>query len=81
MSTNAYWRPVVPKKGYELGDDIKRKVARRYLDHDGSLTGSVVLDIDALNWLEGLRDGGVKDAEKLIGAIEKHGEIEVWIEC
>lgn len=81
MSTNAYWRPVVPKKGNDLSDDIKRKIARRYMDHDGSLSGSVRLDSAALGWLEGLRDGGVKDAGKLIDAIEKHHEIEVWLEC
>jgi len=81
MSTNAYWRPVVPKKGHDLSDDIKRKIARRYMEHDGSLSGSARLDSSALGWLEGLRDANVKDADSLIQAIEKHGEIEVWLEC
>lgn len=81
MSTNAYWLPVVKKEGNGLSDDIKRKIARRYMDHDGSLTGNVKLRVTALGWLEGLRDAGVKDADTLIKAINKHGEIEVWLEC
>ena len=81
MSTNAYWRPVVPKEGNDLSDEIKRKIARRYMDHDGSLSGSVKLGKSALGWLEGLRDSDIEDADKLIEAIEKHYEIEVWLEC
>ena len=81
MSTTAYWKPVVPQRGPILSDEIKCKIARRYLDHDGSLCGSIELDSSALGWLEGLRDGGVKDAQTLIDAIEKHDEIEVWLDC
>ena len=81
MSTTAYWRPIVLKEGNSIDDDLKRKIARRYMDHDGSLSGSVNMDRADLGWLEGLRDAGVKDAEKLVEAIEKYYEIEVWLEC
>ena len=80
MSSTAYWKPVTPKEGNCLSDDLKRKIARRYMGHDGSLSGSVFLNHADMGWLEGLRDGGVKGADKLVDAINKHDDIEVWIE-
>jgi hypothetical protein len=81
MSTTAYWKPIVPKKGKCLSDTIKRQIARRYMDHDGSLSGSVILDSTHNDWLQGLLDAGVDDAGILLDAIAKHSEIEVWLEC
>ena len=80
MGTNAFWRPITPKDGKLLSTDIKRKIAKRYMNHDGSLIGKVNLGYDAIGWLEGLRDAGVEDADELIAAIEKHAEIEIFIE-
>ncbi len=80
MSTNAYWSPVVRAMGNCLSYDTKKLIARRYLGHDGTLTGTVRINGDAIGWLEGLRDAGIADAASLIAAIEKHGEIEIRIE-
>jgi len=61
-----------------LSDDLKRILARKYWDHDGSLSNGPIRMYDThLNYLRGLRDAGVKDAQKLIDGIEKFDLIEV----
>lgn len=76
-----YWRPVSPKpEGEYVDDDVRRALARRLWDHDGSLSSDPhELSKADLPYLEGLRDGGTKDAQNLIDAIRKHGAVEVWI--
>ena len=80
MGTNAFWRPIATKDGKLLSTDIKWKIAKRYMNHDGSLTGKAYLSNEDIGWLEGLRDAGVEDADELIAAIEKHAEIVIFIE-
>lgn len=80
MSTGAYWRPVVYRSGNGIDDVIKCLIAKRYMDHDGSLTGLRGLNGEDIEWLQGLHDAGIKDAMVLIEAIRKHHDIEVWIE-
>lgn len=85
MVTNASWIPVKPQKLKELPTgQIKYPMARKYQEHDGSLSGSTILNKDDDPYLEGLRDGGDdslrKDAEALIAAIKKHELIEFIIE-
>ncbi len=80
MSTSAYFRLVRPREGESLGTEIKIILARRYLDHDGSLSGDFILDVSDLGYLSGLLDGGIKDAKKLIDAINNSEEVEVYLE-
>ena len=85
MSTNALWIPVKPIKRKHLPTgQIKRAMARKYQDHDGSCYGTTILGKIDIPYLEGLKDGGNNDIEKdaacLIEAIEKHGKIEFIIE-
>jgi hypothetical protein len=70
---------------------LKFAIARRYLDHDGSLmTEPFKFEGDRLknlvNWLEGVRDAGGKDTEigleaaNMIAMIKENPQgIEVWI--
>lgn len=85
MSTSLYWRPVpVDPSGTSLPYGLKKAVARRFWDHDGSLYGDPAeLTADDLPYLEGVRDGGGEEvaagAQQLIDAIEKHGRVEIFI--
>ena len=84
MSSSAYWRPVIDTPlGNLLPDEIKYVLARKYQDHDGSLSGKTILNYEHIPYLEGLRDAGndkIADAaEELIMAIEEHKEIEFEI--
>ena len=81
MSTTAYFRPVLPKKGTARGSQLKYLLAKKHLDHDGSLCGKFQLDNTALEYLNGLKDAGVPDANKLIEGIEKHELIEIYLVC
>lgn len=73
MSMGLYWKPE-KNNDKRLPDDLKRALQKRYdtplLDH--------CLDDSDLSYLEGLRDAGVKGAQELINAIEKHGRIEIY---
>lgn len=81
MSASMYWRPVLPRpEGEYVDDTVRHRLARRLWDKDGSESAEPhELTKDALPYLEGLRDGGVKGAQDLIDAIRKHGRIEIWI--
>ena len=80
MSTNLYWRPVpAPKRNY-LAKELKYAIAPRFFGQDGSLnTKQVSLTMSDRDYLYGLMDAGVKDAEKLLKAIEDYGEIQIQI--
>lgn len=70
MSSNLYWRP--RSAGEKLLDDsLKFALQKRQYPADDTFYER---DIP---YFEGLRDAGVKDAQKIIDAIEKYGEIEV----
>jgi hypothetical protein len=87
MSSSLYWRPA-PKKvpaAQSLPYGLKSVIARRLWDHDGSLNGDPVeVDHAFLPYLRGVADAGNGDvaegARELIGLIEEHGEVELWIE-
>lgn len=72
MSSTLVYRPI---KSYEgnLPDELKFSLLNRF---DGIIE-NVSVDEDFIPYLEGLKDGGVKGADKLIKLIKKHGEIEL----
>ena len=73
MSMGLYWRPEKNSTG-ELPDELKRILQKRY---GNPLLGYHLDDCD-LSYLIGLRDAGVKGAQELINAIEKHGRIQIY---
>lgn len=81
MSTNAYWRIKQPKKGHSLSDKVKRLFARRYMDHDGSLSGKATIRRDDYEWLTGLYDGGTGEVLPILEELDKGNEVEIWLEC
>ena len=73
MSSSLYWEPVNKENKY-FPDELKYALRKRF----GSLIERVALNYDDVSYLEGLRDAGVKGAEELISAIEKHDEVVIW---
>ena len=75
MSSSLKWIPVVERAGKFLSDDLKLKLAGRYL-----LSEQAVLSAKEIPYLEGLRDCGIPDADKLAKAIEKYGTVKIYLE-
>lgn len=71
MSSHLVWEPALRKK-QDLSTELKFALHKSY----GSPV-SVTLTAADLPYLRGLRDAEVKDADVLMEAIEKHGEIVV----
>lgn len=82
MSSSLYFR-VLPADKPPLSCAIQKLLGRRFWGHDGSLSGDPVqLSSSDLAYLRGLADAGDKvvsaDAKRLIDAIEKHDEVELY---
>lgn len=82
MSSTLYWRPA-PKDvppAESLPFELKKAIARRFWDHDGSLHGEEIeVDTEGVPYLEGLSDAGVDGADELLQAIREHGRVLLWI--
>lgn len=75
MSQSLYWKPVVPQEGNDLPDALKFKLRDKYdLDANPS-----VLGMRDVGYLSGLADCHIDGASELMEAIEKHGEVEVYL--
>ena len=72
MSMNLYWQPVVTD-ATDLSDHLKYALRKRF---DGHV--DVTMNESDAQYLQGLRDAGLKDAQTLLDAIAKHGEIRVF---
>jgi len=74
MSSTLTWKPTNSRG--DLPDELKWA-----LEKSDSFNGvGGVYDADSLPYLKGLKDGGVKGADKLIKLIEKYGEVELDLE-
>lgn len=71
MSSDLTWEPAQRKKA-SLTDAIKWALQKRY---GGTVDN--IMDQGDIGYLEGLRDGGLAEAQFLIDAIEKHDRIVV----
>jgi hypothetical protein len=71
------WRPV-KEDGKCLSDEFKVAFKKRNDGGFGFIDG--VYGDSIIPYLEGLKDAGIKDAQKLIDAILKYGEIRIWEE-
>ena len=72
MTMSLGWEPVRPSKLKYLDDALKFALRKRHGGHVDT-----VMTAADISYLQGLRDAGVKDADTLIEAIEKHGEVAV----
>lgn len=72
MSSNIYWRPIVPIEGHRLPFALKSVLRKKF---GYPIQG--VLQASDLGYIEGLKDAGIEGAEQLIEAVEKHQMIEV----
>ena len=81
MSVNLFWRPYVADATYRcLSDDLRRAIAPRYWEHDGSLSGGwVILDRSQLDYIGGLVDAKIEDAARLKDSIKKYGGVQLCI--
>jgi hypothetical protein len=80
MSATLHWRPEDPPESGTLSDELRWKLGRKLCDTDGSIGYPTSVNASLIPYLEGLADAGIKDAEKLIGLIEKYGSIELtWV--
>jgi len=74
MSNNLYWKPF-QNKGKDLDTSLKFALRARYgFPINGQFNEANI------EFLTGLKIAGVKDAEKLIEAIEKYHVVELWEE-
>ena len=83
MSTSLWWQPTPkdqpPPQTLEYA--LKRALAQRLWNHDGSLWGGrTTIGKEYIPYLEGLADGNVAGADELIGLIREHDTVELWIE-
>lgn len=80
MSSSLVWRP--QSKDRDLGYQLKFALAPHLWGHDGSLTSPwTEVGHDLIPFLRGVaaasNDEVRKEAEKLIGLIEKHDTLEI----
>jgi hypothetical protein len=76
MSSTLMWIPVINRKGNALPDGLKQILSYKY-----SLSGSSMsFTHSELDYLNGLKDAGIKGADKLIEAIEQHDVVDVWLQ-
>lgn len=84
MSFNLHWRPAAPPPpDHCLDQALKYKLAPKLWDHDGTLHGEpyqIAKDHPRMmGYLEALADMDVPGAQELIGAINEHGTVEIFI--
>lgn len=73
MSCTLYWRP--SQGGTAVGgSQLRDAVMSEFRD-------GAVLDSGSLPFLRGLAAAKVEGARELIEAIEKHDDIEIYLEC
>jgi hypothetical protein len=75
MSANLMWEPA-KREAKSLPDELKFVLR----DKCGLTSERMKFGEGNIPYLEGLRDAGIKGAEELLEAIEKHGAVEGWLE-
>lgn len=75
MSATLKWEPS-KRKSQSLPDALKF-----VLRDKGGVTGErTIFGSENLAYLRGLADAGIEGAQALIDAIDKHEEVELWLE-
>ena len=75
MSATLMWEPV-KREAKSLPDDLKFVLR----DKCGIDAKRSRWNKDHIPYLAGLKDAGIEEAQELIDILEKHGEIELWLE-
>lgn len=75
MSKSLCWEPILPHKYKTLPDELKFILRDKYSLEDG---GSK-LNSASIPYLEGLKDANIKGADELINAINKYGNISIYL--
>ena len=70
MSSSLYWKPI-SHEAHHVNTELKYILEKRFI------AMPAVLNHEHVSYLEGLKDAGVKGADELIEAIEKHEQIEI----
>ncbi len=73
MTSNIYWEPERPRKGKALDTQLKFVLRERF-------DFPIQLDSGNRDYFLALTDANVKDADKIVEAIDTHGEIRIWEE-
>jgi hypothetical protein len=74
------WRPPSSLNG-TLPRDLKRVISRRLWGTDGTCgDGEATMDLNDIQYLEGLKDAGISGAQELIDLIKTHGTVILWHE-
>lgn len=76
MGQNLYWRTIPKGKTFKekQGDALMIALRRKFDWNPAKLT------YDHIEYLTGLKDGGLTDAQAVIDAIYKHEEIQIYFE-
>jgi hypothetical protein len=79
MSSSLHYRPHINEEtGLSLSFELKKAISQKYWEHDGSLGGHwIILTESDIPYLEGVRDGGIKDAGTLINEIRRYEAVEI----
>lgn len=77
MGMNLEYRPIAIGKSFTSKNGDALKIALR--DKRGVNSSSTIFNGLDIEYLEGLRDGGLKDAQSVIDAIKKHEVIEIYL--
>jgi len=75
MSTTLYYSRITTDN--TLGDKLKTILQKKY--EVLGFTKGIILRKKNLDYLQGLLDAGIEDAEKLIEIIEQDDAVEIWI--
>jgi len=85
MSKSLYWQRIPSETTEYSIDSIRRSLAPRIWDSDGSVgEGYATVGKDLIPYLEGIVEGNGsgdmgRDAQALINAIKKHGQVRIFI--
>lgn len=75
MSATLKWEPS-KRKSQSLPDALKFVLR----DKGGVTSERTIFGRGNISYLRGLADAGVEGAQELIDAIDKHEEVELWLE-
>ena len=71
MSSTMYYQPV--RKTNHVSNELMNALHKKFGTKH-------ILNHHNLDYLHGLADAGMKDADKIINMIEKHDEVNIWTE-
>jgi len=75
MSSTLKYRPIKPEKDKTLSDAAKYVLKEKYQLTDGPFS----LSEANLEYLQGLKDGGLKEIKGIINQIHTYGGVEIYL--